>query len=73
MAALALALPLLVISGPAHAQRKAPAAAAASGLGRAYVTDPFGATVTVIDTRTLEIVTAIPVDFAAFDADHPAR
>ena len=32
------------------------------------MTDPFAATVTVIDTRTFEIVTVIPVGFLAWDA-----
>jgi len=65
----ALAL-LLVVAGPAAAQRATtvPASAQVARPGRAYVTDPFGATVTVIDTTTFKIITVIPVGFLAFEA-----
>jgi YVTN family beta-propeller protein len=71
VAALALLLPLLAVAAPAAAQRQtAPVASAAkaAALGRAYVTDPFGSTVTVVDTSAFQVVTVIPVGWAAMDA-----
>jgi YVTN family beta-propeller protein len=71
VAALALVLPLLAVAGPVAAQRQtAPVAstAQAAGLARAYVTDPFGSTVTVVDTSAFKVVTVIPVGWAAMDA-----
>lgn len=71
VAALAMALPLLVVAEPVAAQRQtAPVAvtAQAAGLGRAYVTDPFGSTVTVVNTSTFQVVTVIPVGYVAMDA-----
>jgi YVTN family beta-propeller protein len=63
---LALLLPLLAIGGPASAQRssgRVGAVAVPTGSPRAYVSDPFGGVVWVVDLATNTTIDSIPVDF----------
>jgi YVTN family beta-propeller protein len=67
---LALLLPLVAQGDPALAQRSTPPAAttAKATPGRAYVTDLFAGTMTVVDTATNTIVAVVPVGNSPGDA-----